>query len=139
MRVRYRAIADALRHEIVSGRFAKAQVLPGERELSQMFAVSRATLRRAVAALVEEGALSQRQGAGTFIRRASPKVDQPFSRLVGFSELMRLRGFSPSSRNLEMGVYLPSPEEMMTLAIGPEESVVRLSRLRLADDVPMAI
>lgn len=138
-RVRYRAIADALRHEIAGGRFSKAQVLPGERELSQMFAVSRATLRRAVGVLVDEGVLFQRQGAGTFIRRAAPKVDQPFSRLVGFSELMRLRGFSPSSRNLDMGVFLPSPEEMTSLAIGPEESVVRLSRLRLADDVPMAI
>ncbi|MDE3174695.1 MAG: GntR family transcriptional regulator [Pseudomonadota bacterium] len=138
-RVRYRVVADSLRREIASGRFAKAQVLPGERELSQMFEVSRATLRRAVAALVDEGALFQRQGAGTFIRRAAPKVDQPFSRLVGFSELMRLRGFSPSSRNLEMGVYLPSPEEMTSLAIGPEESVMRLSRLRLADEAPMAI
>ncbi len=137
--VRFRAVAEALRREIVGGRFAQAQVLPGERELSQTFGVSRATLRRAIAALVEEGALFQRQGAGTFIRRASPKVDQPFSRLVGFSELMRLRGFAPSSRNIDMGVFLPSPEEMTSLAIGPEESVVRLSRLRLADDVPMAI
>ena len=114
-------------------------MLPGERELAENFGVSRATLRRAVAVLVDEGLLVQRQGAGAFIRRASPMVDQPFSRLVGFSELMRLRGFQPSSRNLDVGVFLPSPEEMTSLAVGPDESVVRLSRLRLADDVPMAI
>lgn len=137
--VRFRAVAEELRREITSGRFAQALALPGERELCQTFGVSRATLRRALAALVEEGALAQRQGAGTFIRRASPKVDQQFSRLVGFSELMRLRGFAPSSRILDRGVFLPSPEEMTSLGIGPEESVVRLSRLRLADDVPMAI
>ena len=136
---RYRAVADRLRREIGGGRFAKAQVLPGERELSEMFAVSRATLRRAIATLVEEGALFQRQGSGTFIRRVSPKVDQHFSRLVGFSELMRLRGFAPSSRNLDVGVFLPTAEEMTSLAIPPEESVVRLSRLRFADDIPMAI
>ena len=136
---RYRSIAEDLRREIGEGRFAKAQRLPGERELAEDFGVSRATLRRAVAVLVDEGLLVQRQGAGAFIRRASPMVDQPFSRLVGFSELMRLRGFQPSSRNLDVGVFLPSPEEMTSLAVGPEESVVRLSRLRLADDVPMAI
>ena len=136
---RFRAIADRLRREIEGGRFAKAQTLPGERELSEAFSVSRATLRRALATLVEEGALSQRHGSGTFIRRTSPKVDQPFSRLVGFSELMRLRGFAPSSRDLDVGVFLPTPEEMLLLAIGPQEQVVRLSRLRLADDVPMAI
>lgn len=137
--VRFRSVAEELRREIASGRFAKAQMLPGERELCQTFGVSRATLRRAIAALVEEGVLVQRQGAGTFIRRAAPKVDQQFSRLVGFSELMRLRGFAPSSRILDRGVFLPSPEEMTSLAIGPEESVVRLSRLRLADAAPMAI
>jgi GntR family transcriptional regulator len=137
--VRYREVADKLRREIADGRFARALTLPGERELCQTFGVSRATLRRAIAALVDEGALVQRQGAGTFIRRAAPKVDQPFSRLVGFSETMRLRGFNPSSRTLDLGVFLPSPEEMTSLAIGPEESVVRLSRLRLADDMPMAI
>jgi GntR family transcriptional regulator len=139
MSVRFRAIAEELRREIDAGRFAKAQRLPGERELAGDFGVSRATLRRAVAVLVGEGLLVQRQGAGAFVRRASPMVDQPFSRLVGFSELMRLRGFTPSSRNLDVGVFLPSPEEMTSLGVGPEESVVRLSRLRLADDVPMAI
>jgi GntR family transcriptional regulator len=137
--VRFRAVEQELRREIAGGRFAKAQMLPGERELCQTFGVSRATLRRALAALVEEGALVQRQGAGTFIRRDSPRVDQPFSRLVGFSEVMRLRGFAPSSRILDCGVFLPSPEEMTSLAIDPEESVVRLSRLRLADGEPMAI
>jgi GntR family transcriptional regulator len=136
---RYRAIAEDLRREIGGGRFAKAQKLPGERELAENFGVSRATLRRAVGLLVDEGLLVQRQGAGAFVRRASPIIDQPFSRLVGFSELMRLRGFQPSSRNLDVGIFLPSPEEMTSLAVGPEESVVRLSRLRLADDVPMAI
>jgi GntR family transcriptional regulator len=138
-RARFRGVAERLRREIEAGRFAKAQVLPGERELAVSFAVSRATLRRALAALVDEGALFPRQGAGTFIRRASPRIDQPFSRLVGFSELMRLRGFTPSSRVLEAGVFLPSPEEMTSLGIAPEEQVVRLSRLRLADEAPMAI
>lgn len=139
MTTRFREIAEALRREIGEGRFAKAQKLPGERELAESFGVSRATLRRAMSLLAEEGLLAQRHGAGAFIRRASPMVDQAFSRLTGFSELMRLRGFAPSSRNLDVGVFLPSPEEMTSLGIGPEESIVRLSRLRLADDVPMAI
>ena len=57
-------------------------------------------------------------------------------RLLGTHAAARL---PTSSRNLDVGVFLPSPEEMTSLAVGPDESVVRLSRLRLADDVPMAI
>jgi GntR family transcriptional regulator len=135
----YRSIAQTLKHEIDSGRFVDAQVLPGERELSLLLGVSRTTLRRAITQLVDDGLLFHRQGAGTFIHRALPRVDQPFSRLTGFTEDMRLRGFAASSRELESGVFLPSPEEAMMLGVSPSESVVRLSRLRLANDVPMAI
>ena len=106
---RFRSVAQELRREIAGGRFAKAQMLPGERELCQTYGVSRATLRRAIGELVEEGVVVRRQGAGAFIRRASPRIDQSATRLVGFSELMRLRGFAPSSRILDRGVFLPSP------------------------------
>ena len=63
--------------------------------------------------------LYHRQGAGTFIRRAVPRVEQPLSRLTGFTEDMRLRGFVASSRELERGMFLPSPEEAMMLGVGP--------------------
>ena len=135
----YRSLAERLSREIATGRFAEAELLPGERELAQMFGVSRTTLRRAILALVGEGLLFHRQGAGTFVRRAAPRVEAPISRLTGFTEDMAMRGFQAASRELTSGVFLPSPEEAMMLGVGPSESVFRLSRLRLADDVPMAI
>jgi GntR family transcriptional regulator len=52
---------------------------------------------------------------------------------------MRLRGLEASSRELERGVFLPTPEEAMMLGAGPNERVFRLGRLRLADGTPMAI
>lgn len=137
--VLYLQLAEKLRREIETGRFKESQVLPGERELSETFGVSRTTLRRAIERLAHEGLLFNRQGAGTFIHRAVPRVDQPFSRLTGFTEDMRLRGFAASSRELESGVVLPSPDEAMMLGVGPSERILRLSRLRLANDVPMAI
>ena len=135
----YRSVGETLKREIAKGRFGDTEILPGERELSLLLKVSRTTLRRAITELVEEGVLYHRHGAGTFIRRAMPRVDQPLSRLTGFSQDMQLRGFVASSRELERGVFLPTPEEAMMLGVGPSESVFRLSRLRLASGVPMAI
>ncbi len=43
--------------------------IPSERQLGKILNVSRDTVRRAVSALVEEGVLDARQGAGTYIRR----------------------------------------------------------------------
>jgi GntR family transcriptional regulator len=133
------AVSVALKREIAAGRFAETDVLPGERELSEMLDVSRTTLRRAIAGLVDEGVLAHRHGAGTFVRRNPPHVEQPLSRLTSFTEDMQLRGLAASSRVIEQGKYLPTPEEAMMLGIGPGESVYRLARLRLADGVPMAI
>jgi GntR family transcriptional regulator len=135
----YESVVDDLRHEIEAGRFVDAQVLPGERALCEMFSVSRTTLRKAISQLIVEGVLFHRHGAGTFIHRATPRVDQPSSRLTSFTEDMELRGFVSSSRLLEKGVYLPTPEEAMMLGVGPGERVFRLRRLRLASGTPMAI
>jgi len=135
----FEAVGAELKREIAAGRFSETEVLPGERELSQMLDVSRTTLRRAIAGLVDEGVLAHRHGAGTFIRRNPPHVEQPLSRLTSFTEDMRLRGLAASSRVIERGAFLPTPEEAMMLGVGPGESIYRLARLRLADGVPMAI
>src|SRR5689334_1268829 len=135
----YHAVVDALRREIEIGRFAETQLLPPERELCELLDVSRTTLRKAIADLIAEGVLYHRHGSGTFIHRATPRVEQPSSRLTSFTEDMRLRGLEASSRELERGVYLPTPEEAMMLGAGPSERVFRLGRLRLADGSPMAI
>ena len=135
----FEAVGAALKREIASGRFTGTDVLPGERELSEMLDVSRTTLRRAIAGLIDEGVLAHRHGAGTFVRRNPPHVEQPLSRLTSFTEDMRLRGLAASSRVIEQGAFLPTPEEAMMLGVGPGESVCRLARLRLADGVPMAI
>ena len=135
----YLAVVDALRREIETGRFAETQLLPAERELCTLLDVSRTTLRKAIADLIAEGVLFHRHGAGTFIHRATPRVDQPSSRLTSFTEDMQLRGLEASSRELERGVFLPTPEEAMMLGVRPIERVFRLGRLRLADGSPMAI
>jgi GntR family transcriptional regulator len=134
----FESVGEKLKREIAGGRFAGADLLPGERELSQMLHVSRTTLRRAIAGLVDEGVLVHRHGAGTFVRRSPPHVEQALSRLTSFTEDMQLRGLTASSRVIERGTFLPTPEESMMLDISLSETVFRLARLRLADGVPMA-
>ena len=135
----FEAVGVTLKREIASGRFAGADVLPAERELSEILRVSRTTLRRAIAGLIEEGVLFQRHGAGTFVRRKAPHVEQALSRLTSFTDDMRSRGLAASSREIERGVFLPTAEEAMMLGLSPRDNVFRLARLRLADGVPMAI
>ncbi|MCP5329110.1 MAG: GntR family transcriptional regulator [Steroidobacteraceae bacterium] len=60
-----------LRNELIRGHYRGANgdaplPLPAENELAAQFAVSRVTVRRALAALEQEGLIVRRHGAGTF-------------------------------------------------------------------------
>ena len=81
----------------------------------------------------------QKQGSGSFVAPARPRVEQTLSRLTSFTEDMARRGFRSAVRWLERGLFLPSPEEALALGLGADDQVARLSRLRMADDRPMAI
>jgi GntR family transcriptional regulator len=136
----YLRVQERIRAAIEAGRLKPADALPGERDMAEALGISRVTVRKAIAGLVEKGLLTQRQGSGTFVAAApAPKVEQPLSRLTSFTEDLRLRGLTPSVQWLAREVTLPSPEEAMRLSLSPSETVVRLRRLRLADGVPLAI
>lgn len=135
----YLRVQEQLRSAIRVGKLKPHDALPGERDMAEALGVSRVTVRKALAGLIDEGLLIQRQGSGTFVAQPPRRVEQALSRLTSFSEDMRLRGLTPAVRWLAREVSLPTPEEAMRLSISPNDNVSRLKRLRLADDVPMAI
>ena len=63
----YKRVADELRAAILSGRYTPGRRLPAERELGEMFNVSRPTVREAVIALELQGLVEVRVGAGVFV------------------------------------------------------------------------
>jgi GntR family transcriptional regulator len=130
-----RSIEDAVRRGVIG----PGDALPSERDIAARADISRVTVRKAVQDLVRTGLLVQRRGSGTFVARPVERVEQSLSLLTSFSEDMARRGMSLRSEWLERGIYAPSPDEMMVLGLSPDESVVRVSRLRIADETPLAI
>ena len=136
---RYLQLRRRIAEGIAEGILPPNSPLPPERELASLTGLSRVTVRKATQAMVEDGLITQRQGSGSFVAPASKRVEQSLSRLTSFTEDMARRGFQSVSKWLERGVFLPSPEEVIALALGPDDSVARIARLRMADDKPMAI
>ena len=58
----YQQVLEDIKAEISSGTYASGQRIPSEAELSQLYSVSRVTVRRAIEELVGEGYLTKRQG-----------------------------------------------------------------------------
>ncbi|RCS24009.1 GntR family transcriptional regulator [Phyllobacterium salinisoli] len=121
------------------GMIKAGDALPPEREIASMADVSRVTVRKAVQELVREGLLIQRHGSGTFVASRVKPVEQYLTQLTSFTEDMARRGMIVRSVWLDRGIYAPSPEEMVSLGLTSGENVARISRLRVANETPMAI
>ncbi|MGH8372001.1 MAG: GntR family transcriptional regulator [Gammaproteobacteria bacterium] len=132
----YLRLRRVIRQGVESGEIGPGHSLPSERELAQQLALSRVTVRKALAGLVEDGVLIQRRGAGTFV---AERIVKPLSKITSFTEDLRARGLKPRSVFLEREVGEVTPEEAMALNLSPGSRVVRLHRLRYADDAPLAI
>jgi GntR family transcriptional regulator len=132
----YRRLEQALRGAIETGVLKPQEAIPAERELATDFAVSRITVRKALDALVAEGMLVRRQGAGTFV---AARVEKQFAKLSSFSEDMAARGRTVRSEWLARGEGLVSPDEALMLGLSPGTAIYRFNRIRFADDLPMAL
>ena len=99
--------------------------------------VSRATVRRALAALEEEGVIEAVQGRGTFVM--APPLVEPPNALMSFTELARRRGNEPGAVVLDAGVRHATLDEANQFAIAPGSEVFELVRLRTIDLLPVAI
>ncbi len=136
---RYQQLVRYLGAIIRSGDIVPDTQLPPERVLAELADVSRVTLRKAISALADEGLVEQRRGAGTFVRPQAKKLEQSLSSLVSFSENIRMRGQTPSSKILQRGLFMPNRDEFLILGLTPSSRVARIKRLRFADGTPLAI
>lgn len=131
----YLQLITNLTAAIDAGQWAPGEALPPERVLCEQLSVSRVTLRMAVDAMVEQGLVTRRQGAGTFVR---PSIEHALSSLTSFSEVLRQKGHRPGTQWIEQVQRRAHGEEILRLGLSPDSLVASLTRLRSADGQVMA-
>ena len=76
---KYQSLANDLRLEIASGKYARSDLLPTEFAIAEEYQVSRQTVRQALALLVQDGLIEKRQGSGSHICRRSDSAGSDLS------------------------------------------------------------
>jgi GntR family transcriptional regulator len=127
----------ALYARIAVGEVKAGSRLPPERELCQLLGISRVTLRKALAALVEEGVLRSAHGRGWYV--ASPERKEWPNTLESFTETARRMGLVSSSRVLRSELGTSTLDEAEAFQIAPGTPLYRLDRVRMLDGVPIAV
>ncbi|MEN8738340.1 MAG: phosphonate metabolism transcriptional regulator PhnF [Phaeobacter gallaeciensis] len=133
----WQAIAQALRSDLAEGRYAPGDKLPTEAALAERFGVNRHTVRHGISALVDEGLIRTRRGAGAFV--ASTPTDYPIGRKVRFHDNLTAAGRLPEKRVLLIEDRFATDGEAQALTINTGDPVCAFHGLSLADGQPIAV
>ena len=134
----YSRIYNELRQRIDSGELPPGSRMETEMELRQRYGVSRETIRRALAMLESEGYIVRKVSSGTFVSTKKAQY-APSSYHESFTEQMYRQGKKPTSRIQSIEILTETPPvTSQALQLQEGERVYRVTRVRLADDVPMA-
>lgn len=136
----YRRIVDDIRTLIHTGELAEGDRLPSQPELARRYAVTRATVTKAVAALIAEGVITTRVGAGAYVRsfprilRSSPQRLMADRRSAGHA--IQDADTGARTRSVEVHVEeIEAPRDVAeAMGLAPDAAVIRRGRRFVVDD-----
>jgi GntR family transcriptional regulator len=132
----YKQLFQILQQRIKAGIYKSGEKLPSERELIENFKVSRITATAAIQELVQNGLVYRKKGKGTYVTR--PRITG-LSSFGSFTSDISQRGMTPTSRIIEIKTVQAEEEQINHLGLNAGDLCIKLSRVRLADNVPLAI
>jgi GntR family transcriptional regulator len=133
----YYQLKEILIKKIVENEWPVNTKLPAERELCDIYSVSRITVRQALDEMESEGYLYRKQGRGTFV--TAPKLVQRLGNFYSFSEEIKKMGAEPSTKVVEFNIIECDEKIAQNLQIKKGDMVYAIGRLRLANKEPFAI
>lgn len=133
----YLQIREVIYNKIINGEYKTGEKLPSEDKLAEEFGVSRMTVCKALAELVNNEYLTRIQGSGTYvskIRKEGSQLD-----IVGFNDSMNKKGFKVNTKVFLKQLEVPSKEIVKKLNIPFTQKVIHLKRLRLVNNEPIVV
>lgn len=131
----YLQLMEDLIKKIDESYYPEGERLPPERELCEIYKLSRITVRQALQELEREGYIYKVRGAGTFV--SAKRYNQHLVKLYSFTEEMKKNGKEPSTVVLDFEEAVVDERLASKLNISPFEIVIKVIRLQLADDEPL--
>lgn len=132
----YLKFVETVKNAVRAGLLPQGNILPGERDLSQLTGVSRITVRKAMQALEDEGVVTRSRGYGTQINAT---FEYSLKEARGFSQQVVLRGKKPNTLWVNKRVVKCPADVAEQLAIPAESEVFLLKRIRYVDEDAVSI
>ena len=128
---------EKLENYLVKNNYPPHYRLPGERDMCEMWNLSRTTLRAAISRLVIEGKLYRKKGSGTYV--APPKLIEDLQKIHSFAKLSKSDGRIPETKLISMELCPADKKIAGKLGLSLGEKVWQLVRIRMADTMPVRL
>lgn len=133
----YYQLYDKIFQDIINGKYKIGSLLPAERELISTYHVSRATVRKAMEMLANDGMIEKKRGHGTYVKNLKPKTY--LNKVINYTKknisnktiaYKKVLDFTEIHANKKLSTFLNVPEGT---------PLIKLKRIRYADKEPMYI
>lgn len=133
----YMQLMKEIKEQIQNGHYKPGDQIPTEIQLSELYQVSRITVRRTIEELCAQGVLVKRQGKGTFVEapRIYRKIENDNN--MSFSAACRANGRRPSSHIISCTVSDAENWQNEFLKLTGDRKLYHIERVLSADDLPI--
>lgn len=133
----YLQLAELIEEKIFKKQYRPGQMIPSERELCDVYGISRMTVRKAIDSLVDKEILTRVQGKGTFVNRTD--MNSAMDGLESMRAFIRESGLLPSNKVIHTAVRPAGVKYAKIFGIDEDSLIFELFRLRLASGKPVAM
>jgi len=133
----YIQVMDSLIAQMEDGTIPDEMRLPSERELCDIYSVSRTTIRQALKELEKDGLVRTYKGRGTFA--TAKRINQDMSSMYSFTESMKRLGKKISTKLVDFSEVKCDGRTARKMQCNTGESIHRFTRVRYVDAEPIFI
>jgi len=134
----YYQLLDILRSQINAGVYSPGDKLPSEKELCELYGISRTVVRQALGELEADNLIFRKKGKGTYV--ANPKISGGLvQKLTGFYQDMVEKGFVPKTKVLQQHIIPAYQQIARYLAVPVGTKTIEIMRLRSINHEPILL
>jgi GntR family transcriptional regulator len=134
------AISEQLKEKIEAGDYEPGERLPSEFDLGVIFEVSRTTIRKAIANLIQQGLVTTQQGKGIFVTEQHKISFSMSNPLMYFDAALKRQGYLGRVQSLRFQLTKATPEVSRKLQLSERGAKVYWQeKIIYADESPIAL
>lgn len=133
----YVQLKDLMIRNIKEGIWEVDTQIPTEKELMKEYDIGRATVRKAISILANEGYIYMKRGIGTFVARKQPTLG--FEPLISLTASLEARGIEADNKVVDKKIIKPSKSLLSSLKWDKSSECYYLKRIRCIKEKPLAI